>query len=186
MITFKAAYVTNAVIQEKINSEYRPYIASVVELDTKSKTDIQALREIDSLWNEHNTFANYLYRCALKQSDIYTPTNSKSKFYAVTKQKTDFLNLIPDEVLGLLQFNPKAGYKDALGEIQILQVKPEYAQYSPNRYYKHIGTSLLNFIKSKFKNLSLILVPSLNSKEFYKKNDFEYLSQFNKMLYKAK
>ena len=170
MINFKASYhLSTEYLKKNVNNEYEKFPASFVEIQTKQKDDIFALMHTAKLWQTENngktTFASDIAHDAYYDNHIQT-----AKIFALTKQKNNFENLIPEKILALMEVLPR-GKK--LQEIIFLQVSPEKNFNNKNREYKNIGKSFVTSLINLFPQKDIVLEPLENARKFYLKLGFE-------------
>lgn len=168
-ITFKAKYVSTHRIKQ-LNDNSSPKV-NLVELDPMSEKDIQAIKTVNLMWKDGYTYADDI----LDDLCDYVETNLPQKvFLALTTQKKNFQELIPEKILGL---------GDILTEPNSDQIKIKRLQTAPNEEYNNpkrnlagIGRALLDGIKKMFP-VNITLDSEKDAIEFYLKNGFEFLNK---------
>ncbi len=175
-ISFKGHYICDS--QVKRNN--KPCALSFVQIDTKNKSDIAALKELDYMYERKSYFgdisdnASLDYRCNISFND--------KKYYVLTSQKRDFEKLDSDMILGAVQVEPH----ENCNEINYLQVIPEQNYFNPEREYKNLGSSIVNTIMKLFPEKKLMLYSSNSAINFYKKLGFtqdKSETRFNKFFF---
>lgn len=164
-INFTANYIRPAVIMKNDGKgEYHPYRVSVIELDRQNSGDIRALQKTALAWKDLASDIYCDFVCI--NSDCI---DNNPHFFAITSQADDFKHLRHDEIMGLAEFEED---KKA-NTLVFLQVSPELNFASFNKAYKHIGTAMLNFLKTAFPKKYIKVYPLETAYDFYIKNEFK-------------
>lgn len=162
-ISFKGNYVCDT----QVKKNNKPYTLSFVQIDTKNKSDITALSELDYMYQRKSYFgdisdnASLDYRCNMSFND--------KKYYVLTSQKRNFEKLDSDMILGAVQVEPH----ENCNEINYLQVIPEQNYSNSNREYKNLGASIVGTILKLYPDKQLMLYSSNSAIDFYKKLGFK-------------
>lgn len=175
-INFKANYVKPAIIKKLEKGCYKPFQASIVELE---KSDISSIKEVSKIWGQSIS--------AVIATDAHIVLNRcDSHLYALTTQKDKFNNLVPEKVLALVDFSEGS----ICNHLNYIQVKPNcistrYGTFwesmknrvknifsKPKNEYKHVGKEMVNMLKEKSEDKCLELVSYEEAKNFYKKLGF--------------
>lgn len=176
-ISFKASFVKNAQIQQTLsNNKTREKTVSIVELDENNIHDKIAMRDIAVKWNKHLCIYqpeghNYANGIADSMVSWNKPSeNEKNRYFLITKQKNNFKEINPDDVLGAAQFTEN---KVGKNELTWLQVDPK-TNYKQNgtREFKGAGKALVEHIISISKK-SITLFADFNAIPFYKNLGFK-------------
>jgi len=175
-INFKANYVKPAIIKKLEKGCYKPFQASIVELEL---SDVSSIKEVSKSWGQSVS-------AVIATDAHWTLTRYDSHIYALTTQKDKFNNLIPEKVLALADFSEGS----ISNHLNYIQVKPNcistrygtFWESMKNRVknifskqkneYKHIGKEMVNMLKEKSKGKCLELVSFDEAKSFYKKLGF--------------
>lgn len=169
-INFTANLMSRTTIPQRIS--WRDYIdrgVSIVELDVNNPSDIEAMEQTKDKWLKKGAW--FIHHIC---DDIVEPHNyydiEKQHFYALTTQKADFNRLKSNDILGVMMFSET---KNKANEITWLEVSPETNRaLNRTREFKQVGTRLIDFVKSKFKEKDIYVHTAHNAKKFYKKNGF--------------
>ncbi len=175
-ISFKASYICDS--QVKRNN--KPCSLSFVQIDTKNKSDIIALKELDSMWGKKTFFSEISDNAS--QDNLYGLNSKYDQYYALTAQTKDFDKLDSEQILGLVQVEPDLH----CNEIKYLQVLPTQNYSNPEREYKNLGSSIVNTIMKLFPEKKLMLYSSNSAINFYKKLGFtqdKSETRFNKFFF---
>src|SRR5574344_2579403 len=99
-INFKANFIKPAIVQKKTNNDYNPCEVSFIELDTKNDNDIKSMKKLSKDWG-YNTFAYQIYYdMSANDGNI----DKSIHYYGLTEQKSNFENIEPDKILGIMEF----------------------------------------------------------------------------------
>lgn len=168
-ITFKAKYISSHQIKQRDNNS--SINVNMVQIDPMSEKDIQSIRTVNSMWKNGRTYADDI----LDDLYEYVETNLPHKvFLALTTQKNNFQELIPENILGLGEVLTEPG-SDKI-KIKRLQTTPKEEYRNPKRSLSGIGRALLNGIKTMFP-VNIILESKKDAKGFYLKNGFEFIGE---------
>lgn len=119
---FQAKYVSTGNVKKLNPSKgcYERYGATLLEFDPSNKADLAVLKNTFEKWK--SLFGRDIYQTAENiVVDIFDEV--KNKVYFFTKQSKDFDNLKVDDVLGLVDIEPKKNKTgDDIVEIHRLQV----------------------------------------------------------------
>lgn len=167
---FKAKFVGKTEIKKlnTLKNEYEKYGVSFLEFDASNKNDLKAMKNISRYWCD-SQFAWDV--CQSADAIFHEALNPKTnKVYLLTKQKDNFEKLKPDEVLGLADVETKK-YENGEDYLYIhrLQTNPDFLD-KEQPFFKHIGTGILNILKSFNKVIELNSISS--ARGFYKNNEF--------------
>lgn len=167
---FQAKYVSTGNVKKLNPSKgcYERYGATLLEFDSSNKADLAVLKNTFEKWK--SLFGRDIYQTAENiVVDIFDEV--KNKVYFFTKQSKDFDNLKVDDVLGLVDVEPKKNKTgDDILEIHRLQVDTALIDKEMPAF-KHVGTGILNSLKEKF-NMIIELDSVPSATEFYEKNNF--------------
>ena len=170
-INFTARFLCNApVLKSSSNAGYQRADLSLVELDNKDTSDMEALKNTTDIWTKMGAkYARSIYFEAT--NDIYLESVDKEHYFAITEQKSDFSNLVPNQILGLMVFD-ETNYNS--NEITLLEVKPNMTRKNKkDRIYKNVGSNLVNYVQKNFNPKNIIVFSDEDAIEFYKKNGFK-------------
>ena len=177
-IGFGAELVSKTSIKklDSISDTYNDVEASFVEINPKDKRDRNAVNEAVFYWENDlygMNISNTMERLAESDEDI-----SSDKIYAMTTQKDRFWKLDPDKIKALahvFETNKRV-------RVVHLQVNPEYIYVLGNPEYKYIGKGMIDSLKDKYNDRSIILVSSDSAIKFYEKQGFEHCSDIEKRM----
>ena len=166
-VNFKGNYL-NSTNVKKLNPttrKFAPELAHFVEIDSRNKKDIKALKRVAQTWN-NDSYANRIYQNAKSKPNLKT--------YILTRQDSNYEILESDNILGLCQLS-KENYDVFC--IEHLQTKPEYVQENKNREYKTIGRSILDSLKKVFHDKTLRVNYLFEKIPFYMDNGFDFVDE---------
>ncbi len=148
--------------------------ASFVKIDCANKSDIKALKKVSMSWTDAY-YAKDIYDVArqkFKSDKLQDYTN----FYALTLQKNSFEKLNPDDILGITE----VANKKQSGAIHLVHIeaKPKLIE-AQNRIYNKIGTAMIKSLQEMYTKIELIARKSDLVSNFYKKNGFWELPEFD-------
>ena len=169
-ISFTANYITSINILRK-NSEdkYQPGSVNVANVDYNNVNDRKAIKEISSTWIG-NWYCGDIQD--FKHDDLWIITSQN-------KDRNLKYALNSNEILGFvdMKFN---GNKT---KIYYIETIPK----SVNSDYNHIGTSIMEYLQTKTKQIELFCPSTEIIKQFYYKLGFKHKApKSNKMLYYGK
>ncbi len=168
-ISFKAKYISRHQIKQRNNNN--SINVNMVQIDPMSEKDIQSIRTVNSIWENGCTYADDI----LDDLYEYVETNLPHKvFFALTTQKKDFQELIPEKILGLGEVLTEPN-SDKI-KFKRLQTTPKEEYQNPKRSLTGIGKALLSGIKTMFP-VNIILESDKDAKGFYLKNGFEFIGK---------
>ena len=181
-VSFKANYL-HSIRLEKINNE-KTQKAALVELDPKSELDNSSIQQIIYDWGGINS---YSYDIAYNMGQILCELNDESmptpRFFAITEQRSNFNKLVPESILALAE---TTSMKDNVINIDFLETNIDQAYNAKNAKFQHIGTTMLDYLKTLFSGKTLELNATNESMSFYIKNGFVKKSgNFNRLMFKA-
>ena len=172
-INFKANFLKTAYIGKTTNNKSSCHSeVSIVELDTNNKNDVEALAKTACEWNKvASGYAFEIYNEALKFK-LY-PDVVKEHYLALTLQNENYKNLDSNKILGLALFTEKNDIND---ELTWLQVNPNtnFENSKNGRKYKHIGKTLVDFVKC-IADKPLYIQADDKAIKFYEKQGFRHL-----------
>ncbi len=177
-ISFKGKFISSIAIQ-KYKSISAPVKVSVAEVNPIDNNDVKTLKNVHSLWN--GNFSKNIYNDAAN-INLANIQNADEKFYVLTRQKSNFENLNPEDILAeskIIINNPdtRSIYLD------YLQVEPDNMYEAENRIYKRVGSSMLDFLKLYYPNKDIHLHSVFSSIEFYVKNGFRPIERNSSSLF---
>ena len=166
-INFKGTFITCTDIK-RANKNSSPVKVSAVRINPYDKRDLKALKEVHDLWD--GQFSKKIYKDAIRVIKEELPPEDY-KFFILTKQHTNFDNLVPDDILAEAQIvlnhpNQNSVYLD------YMQVEPQNMYESEYRVYKGIGSAFLDFFKKMYKGKNIHLRSLISTQDFYKINGF--------------
>jgi len=166
-INFKANYIKPAVVQKRlIDGSYADSKGSFIEFDYKNKKDMDSLKKVSEIWGA-GTFAYDIY----DESDRASIEEDDTKHtYAITKQKSGFNNVDPYEIMGLAYVEEKSPKEK---ELVYLQAEPASSDICEDKPIKHIGSTMLDSLKSISSNNSITLKSVNSAIDFYETNGFK-------------
>ena len=185
-VNFKANYISPAKILKKdVNNEYKPFEVSFVEFDPSDSKDVFALREAASSWEGADQYGKEIAR-DIKTYDYYYKDldleEPKHRFFGITRQKSNFENPRPLEILGMVEITNKGNDRQS---VSFLQVDPETNMHSDERFFKGVGSAILREVKKIFSQCEITLRPvsSMDVINFYQKNGFELMDYSLNMIW---
>lgn len=163
-VSFKGKFICGAEVYKRSffnRKKYNPQEVSFVKLDAFDDKDYKLMRNLSKSWG-------YSYAKSIEK--FARITSLKYIAYVLTKQKSDFENLEPKKVLGIVQ---GWSYKNNT-HIEYLQVNPKFAKQenAPRGKYKSIGTAILDCYKNFKKTQTITLTSDKRAKKFYEKQGF--------------
>ena len=175
-INFTANYIKNVTIQKRYYNKYKPHTVTLIEMDSKNKHDIDAIYKTANLWDTSFTAFTYDDMRGLNKN-IDT---EKLHVYALTTQKDNFHKPTASKILGIAEIYEMGSTGN---KIEVLQsntdhIYNKYLNKTPR--YKHIGKTLLNFVKENFSDKDLYLTPTKTAVPFYEKEGWIWKG-FNKL-----
>ena len=143
--------------------------ASIVELSSKDKNDIEALGKTSKEWQKIKSgYAPSIYYEMFKPR-LYPDVNYE-KILALTTQNEDYNKLDYQKILGLAVYSDKT---EPVNEISWLQTNPKTNFETKNkREYKELGKKLVDYMK-EISDKPLYVQSSDKAIKFYEKQGFE-------------
>lgn len=166
--SFLGQYISKGNV--KTNNRFFPNKrVSIVELKPSDSRDIETLDDIkkDWRWSDFSTAILVDAETVNRHPEDAELFN----FYVVTTQKKNFEKVDPKKVLAQAEIS-----KDELSDnrvwIEYLQVRPDCKFGLPNRPYKRVGATFLDFCKEQFKGKKLLVCSLDDVVNFYKDAGF--------------
>ncbi|MCQ2754978.1 MAG: GNAT family N-acetyltransferase, partial [bacterium] len=102
--------------------------------------------------------------------DLYDINNSidSDQYLVITKQQKNFDKLKPNLIMGLMQMHNDTD--DNSCYVDYLQINPKNCSIKKNRRNKGFGTAMIEYLKSKYRKISLDSVEKAT--KFYQKMGF--------------
>lgn len=167
-ISFRANYIKPAVVQKRTtDGSYADSKGSFIELDYKDKKDMDSLKKVSETWGA-GTFAYDIYEEALQALEEDNIENKHT--YAITQQGSGLDDVNPDEVMGLAYVEEKSPNEK---ELVYLQVDPSIAKTYEDKPIKHIGSAMLDSLKSISSDCAITLKSVNSALDFYETNGFK-------------
>ena len=180
MISFKAKYINSQYIDSIHRKSKKPdYKVSFVELNPLSSQDVNTVQDVATSWENNSSLATPLCDTFLDCNLIQC--NDDRHFFALTIQRENFKNLLPQEVLGLAQISLK---KDNKISLDFLQVDPDNIYSAPERNFKGIGKILVKAILDCYSTKDVTLSSTFSAYDFYKKLGFKQIRQSSEFILK--
>lgn len=169
MINFKANLHSVGTIQKLDKSNhYTKQPAYFVELNTKSKKDLNALERIATSWKDNIYATDTYYR--FKENFFKEQQEHNERFFALTTQKNGFDKLDHHKILGVAEIYLPF---DEDPEIEFLQTNPKFLKNKAK--FKHIGKVIVDKIKKILANNTISLYSTYNAIPFYEKQGFRLI-----------
>jgi len=157
------SFASKPLYELQIIEDNKPVQASFNKLNTKDRADIEAVEELNFLWQD-TTFAKYL-----KHYFTGKPYQKKCSFYTVELKNPYMLLSKKIKSFAATEINKKEM------KLFLLQSSPDSIKFSRSRKYSRAGeAALYGLVKqAQAKNLDRIVLTSANdSKAFYGKMGF--------------
>ena len=183
-VSFGARYIDEVKIRKVNGAQIDEYKASLVELDPKSEKDNFCIQDMIYYWGGFESYTSDIARnmgqvlCEL--NDVRMPI---PRVFAITEQKDNYDKLRAEKILSIAE---TTDLKETVVNIDFLETHRDQASGAKNPKYIHLGTTMINCIKSMFKGKTLELYSTNDALGFYLKNGFELKSSnFNKCIFKG-
>jgi len=165
---------TISIPHKSAENQYSNSDVAIVELDENDCNDTYAVGDAAIKWdNVGKSFGLDIYSEMLKP-DIACDSK-KEHYLAITEQESGYKYLNPNKIIALAMFSEKKGNTNKLNW---LQVNPSTnKENSQNRSFKHVGVSMLDFIKNNYSSKPIYVESTENSASFYTKNKFEAIDK---------
>ena len=171
MINFKANLHSIGTVQKLDKSNhYTKQQASFVELDTKSKKDLNALERVATSWKDNIYATDTYYR--FKENFFKEQQEYNERFFALTTQKKGFDKLDHHKILGVAEIYLPI---DEDPEIEFLQTNPKFLKKNPK--IKHTGKVIIDKIKQILQNKTISLYSTYKAIPFYEKQGFKVIEE---------
>ena len=175
MISFKAHYVQPAIIQKQnaLTGNFEDCKVRMAELEPVSAADSIALKKTAELWGGKKF--SFVGDISDDFENFFKTRNESpnKKFLVLTCQKGDLSRLKPLDILACAEVTQRTLNKH---EIKYLEVSPIYVHLKKDRKLKHIGSAMLDGIKTLLPNKDIVLDSSCDGINFYLRNGFECLN----------
>ena len=175
---FGAKYSGSALIKmlNKGTATYSTRTVSVLEFDSASRKDLEALVKLADKWGSAK-FSSDIASTA-NRLHFSSGNNSQEKIYILTTQNSNYNMIDVKQVLGLAETSCGDNYAVY---VNFLQTKPSLIN-KPNKSRKpkeftHIGEGMLNLLKKKNANRPVYLYPLPDVVQFYERNGFKKISE---------
>jgi len=176
-LSFNARFI-NAVKIQKFDSklnEYRPEIASFIEIESDKFDDVLAITNAANYWGANELYASNISYAA-GQMFAKNKAFVNKKIYALTLQKEKFEELDDTKILGMAEVTKTYSSFVLLNHIQ---VDPDII-YACTQPFKQIGTRMLDSLKKIYNDKAILLTSRKGSTtNFYKKNGFDCIDEDN-------
>ncbi len=135
-ISFTSSYVDKLnILKLNKQKEYFPHQSILVELES---SDLEVLNDINNKWTQNSFGDNFV--CWAKYNHKRT-----NKLFALTTQQNNFNKLQADSILGLMNID----LRKRKSKIHYIETKPN------NPEYNNVGSSLINYAKTKTNRIKL-------------------------------
>lgn len=162
-INFKAQYIATKNISKKMIKSYRDIDVDIVELKSNDKNDLKTMRNLAIRWK--NSFAS-----AIERAFLYSEKSPNEHFYALTLPQDSYEKLDAQKVLGICDIVDT----DPFTKLDFLQTKPKYINANKKSEYASIGSTLVDFIKSREETEKIRVLSLKDAMPFYEKKDFKH------------
>ena len=165
-ISFKASYIKPADILLKPtdpNEAKKIIKGSFVELNPYDEKDLNSACELNEHWGFMETYAFQIFDSMERINRRFLSYNENSKFYALTLQENNFENIDHKKILGITEVVED---EDKIS-INFLQVDPENTRKAPTAKYKHLGTMIIDTLKSIYEKSKIELRSTKSARKFY-------------------
>lgn len=170
-ISFKANLISPAKILERNSTgTFEPKTVSFVELNPEHNPDMNAIMEVNQMWDNRRTLASNIVEEMHDSMDFFE--HAGKRFFAITEQADSLENIEPSKVLGLTE-TIQGNYDNI--KIKFFLVDPKYQRGQKNAPFKHVGTSLLESLKELFPNKTFSGQSTPEAVKFYLANGFQKL-----------
>lgn len=142
---------------------------SIVELNPTDNRDIETLEDIKNDWR-WSDFLSIIHRDA-EMVNKHPEDMELFNFYVVTTQNKNFEKVDPKKVLAQAVIS-KDEISDNRVWIEYLQVRPDCKFGLPDRPYKKVGATFLDFCKEQYKGKKLLVCSLDDVVNFYKDAGF--------------
>lgn len=183
-ISFSGIYKKPVTIKKYTGGQYIPYQASIVKAE---ESDFNVLQKVKELWNRP------LLNIILDEPQCM---NKTKHIYVLTKQKDNFKNLKPEDILAMAAIK-EYNFCD-LNTLEAIQVHPDIEKTNVTIYsriknyilkklhkdneqkldYKEVGTNLVKTIQEYHCDKVMDLCPINTASRFYRKLGFQSDSPF--------
>lgn len=138
---FGAKLISPAKVKYKAGKYWKDLDVSFIKFETTKVTDRSKLDAVSYIWDGRN-----LSKSIAEEANIL---GGKSNIYGLTLQKTDFDNILPDHILGLVSTGKVKNAQDGV-EIFKIGTNPKFAyeQKRRSRDIKHIAATLLDSLRA--------------------------------------
>ena len=171
MVNFKAQMVSATSIKQfNKNNTYNNKQVAFIEFKTDSISDKKALEKMATSWGEKDIYGRDV---SLEFSKKFNQQNIPERFFGITTQLNDFEHLDYKKILGVAEtYNEDSKLLD----IFFLQTKPKFINNGELKKFKDIGKALMKNILSTIKYKKVIIYPTPDTTEFYKKIGFRVVN----------
>ena len=172
MISFEGNYLKSInILKVDKSNTLSSMETTLVGLNPFSASDMQAVRSAVKKFGSEGYFGQSI-ACDMEEVSNDHLQSATKKFYALTGQLFGFENLNYKKILGLMNIylNPI----DNRLTLNYIQVDPKHISTNAGSKYKHIGTGMIEGLKSLFPDMKIVLVSKdQNTDKFYAKLGFK-------------
>lgn len=180
-VSFGARYVKSATILKK-NKKLDKFNVALVELNPTDIKDIACISKLCFEWGGIKTLTKAIMN---NMNNIYfeESTRDSDRFFVITQQKSNYENLNTEDILSVAE---TSCIDDKIVCIDLLETNFKESHSALNANFKHIGTSMVNNIKTLFSGKDILIETPEKNEPFYTKLGFEKIKGgINRMLYKS-
>ena len=171
-VSFGGIYIKPITIKKRsFGDEFVPHEISLVQFDSKNKTDVDAIQRTLEKWSIFDNCFVEIIRDVAHWLHISQNQRKSHKIFFLTNQQYGFEKLNPSDILGeFMIWKPKNSSKV---EIEVLQANPFHNyDVGEHRQYAEIGQAMLDEIKEQCAGKILKLRSDKYATGFYEKNGF--------------
>lgn len=169
-ITFGGIPINQSSIRkfDKQSGKFVKIPVKFVKLEADNRFDLDAMNTIAKKWKD----TKYTQKIATASHWMNARKFVEIDVYVLTTQEKNFEKLRPNKIIGCVEMrnderNPKSR------KVYYLQVKPSVINVNnPQNKYERAGSTILNFLKEIYGNLSLFSYDDEAVKKFYERNGF--------------
>ena len=169
-ISFGANLISTPTIKryDENTDEYKDSPASFVEINPLDSNDRDAVWDAVQSWKSDSYGVNVANNMEnIAENEV---TESPDKIYAITSQNDNYSHLKPDKIEALAH----AFETNKRVRLMYLQVNPDWVYSLGNPELKYVGKGIMDALKEKYNDRSIILVPAAHAVRFYEKQGFEH------------
>ena len=168
-VNFKANLLSKTYVRklDPIKNKFVPHEVSFLEINSREKRELKAIKRLGCLWNSEEDFATKIFRKAKSDPRLRT--------FVLTTQQENFDTVDETKILGITQLSKENPEQYC---IEYLETDPRQQYTNKDREFKKVGRRILHSLKKAFYDKSIRVKYLMERTSFYYDNGFEFVDDF--------